>query len=133
MIMSGYSYCPHCGSKVDTKNTSGEGYSAIVPNEVKGWNWGAFFLPVIWGIFNQVWLSLLALAPVANVVMPFILGVKGNEWAWQYKRWDSVEHFRRAQRTWMYWGIATFVAPVILVVGVAMIVFGFLKYYGYLG
>ena len=31
-------------------NTSGQGSSAVVPEEVKGWSWGGFFLTWIWGI-----------------------------------------------------------------------------------
>ena len=45
-------YCPHCSFEIGVDNTSGTGYSAIVPEEIKGLNWGAFFIPVIWGIFN---------------------------------------------------------------------------------
>lgn len=60
----------------------------------------------IWGIGNNVWLSFLVFIPyLGSLVMPFVLGAKGNEWAWQGKRWDSIEHFRKTQRTWMWWGI----------------------------
>ena len=95
-------------------NTSGQGKRAIVPYEIKGWNWGAFLLPFWWGIFNRVWIMLLGLIPIANVIMPFVLGAKGNEWAWQSKRWDSVEHFRRTQRTWMFVGLGLVVLPIII-------------------
>lgn len=71
-----------------------------VPPEVRGWNWGAFFLTWIWGIFNNVWIAFLSLIPVVHLVMCFILGAKGNEWAWQSKQWDSVEHFHSVQRKW---------------------------------
>ena len=66
----------------------------------RGWNWGAFWLTWIWGIGNQVWIALLALIPVVNIVMAFVLGAKGNEWAWKAKQWNSVEDFRRTQRVW---------------------------------
>ena len=41
-------------SNVDAvmENTSGQGKAAVLPAELKGWNWGAFFLHVIWGIGN---------------------------------------------------------------------------------
>ncbi len=58
-----------------------ETYSEEVPAEIKKWNWGAFFLSWIWGIGNQVWISLLGLIPIVNIVMIFVLGAKGNEWA----------------------------------------------------
>lgn len=101
-------------------NTSGQGSSAAVPPEVKGWSWGAFFLNWIWGIANSVWLALLMFVPVANWVMPFILGVKGKEWAWQAKRWESIEHFKKTQHKWDVAGIiigvlVLLVIPIILV------------------
>ena len=87
------------------ENTSGQGKLAEVPREIQGWNWGAFLLSWIWSIGNSVWIGLLALIPYAGFIMAIILGVKGSEWAWQSKRWDSIEHFKRTQRTWSYWGI----------------------------
>lgn len=103
------------------ENTSGHGKLAVIPHEIRGWNWGAFFFGALWGICNSVWISLLALIPGLNLVMFFVLGAKGNEWAWQSKRWDSVEHFRKTQRSWRNWGIG------ILLVG---IVFYFLLIIG---
>jgi Tfp pilus assembly major pilin PilA len=38
--------------------------------------------------------------------MLLILGVKGREWAWRNKRWESLEHFNRVQRKWSIWGLA---------------------------
>jgi hypothetical protein len=112
------------------ENTSGQGSNAVVPREIQGWNWGAFLLTWIWGLGNNVLLALLTLVPVVGLVMWFVLGVKGSEWAWQQKRWDSVEHFRRVQRTWAKWGVivllvscvlaAVFVALVLFVVTTAM-------------
>ena len=81
-------------------NTSGEGAASVVPPEILRWNWGAFGFTWLWGIFNGTWIALLALIPVVNVVMVFVLGAKGSEWAWRNKRWESVEHFRRVQRRW---------------------------------
>jgi hypothetical protein len=87
-------------------NTSGGGASATVPAEIDRWNWGAFLLNWIWGIGNNTFIALLMFVPVVNMVMPFVLGVKGSAWAWRNKRWDSVEHFRRVQRQWSLWGVA---------------------------
>ena len=103
------------------QNTSGHGKLAVIPHEIRGWNWGAFLFGPLWGICNSVWISLLGLIPGLNLVMFFVLGAKGNEWAWQSKRWDSVEHFRKTQRSWRNWGIG------ILLVG---IVFYFLLIVG---
>jgi hypothetical protein len=116
-------------------NTSGQGFLiGDVPPEIKEWNWGAFFLTCIWGIGNRVWLALIGLAPVplVGLAMMIILGIKGNEWAWQCKKWDSVEQFRHRQRIWMYWGIAGFLAPFVFILGWVLIIVGLLGYYGYI-
>ena len=126
-------FCPHCNLEIDVQNTSGDGFSAVVPEEIKGLNWGAFLIPVVWSIFNKVWLGILSLAPVVGFIMPFILLVKGNDWAWQSKHWDNVRQFKRTQKKWMYWGIAAFVAPFVLILGIGLVIFGLLGYYGYVG
>ncbi|MGZ5038433.1 MAG: cytochrome c oxidase assembly factor Coa1 family protein [Usitatibacter sp.] len=77
---------------------------APVPPEVRGWNWGAFLLSWIWGIGNNTYVALLALVPVVNLVVIFVLGAKGSEWAWRNKKWEGVEHFRRVQRKWAFAG-----------------------------
>jgi hypothetical protein len=115
-------------------NTSGQGSSATVPPELQGWNWGAFLLTWIWGIGNRVWLALLALIPIpiVGLAVAILLGVKGNEWAWQLKKWDNIEHFRRTQRIWLYWGIASLIAPLVLIIGIILIIVGILGYYDYI-
>jgi hypothetical protein len=99
-----------------TVNTSGQGSTATVPAEIDRWNWGAFLLTWIWGIGNNTLVALLALVPLVNLVMPFVLGAKGSAWAWRNKHWDSVEHFRRVQRSWAKWGLALWLAMIGLVV-----------------
>lgn len=77
------------------------------PNTSK-WNWGAFFLPGIWGLFNGCWwlllLSFLPIYPVVNI----IAGIKGNEWAWNNKTWNSVQDFENTQDTWNKVGLVLF-------------------------
>jgi hypothetical protein len=118
----------------DYSNTSGQGTSAVLPPELEGWNWGGFLLTWVWGIGNNVWIALVGLAPVPGVglAIGIILGLKGNEWAWQNKKWDSIEHFRKAQRIWLYWGIAALLAPFVLLLGFMLIVVGILGYLGYI-
>jgi hypothetical protein len=93
-------------------NNSGTGGPA--PAEIRGWNWGALFLSFVWGIANGVWLSMVVfvLWGVWNVV----LAIKGNEWAWQNRRFESVEQFRDTQRAWSKWGW------IIFVVGLAVLI-----------
>ena len=73
---------PAAGS-IAEENTSGQGTLAVVPEEIRGWNWGAFLLHWMWGIGNNVWIGLLAIIPYAGIIMAIVLGVKGTEWAWQ--------------------------------------------------
>jgi len=96
------------------ENTSGQGKGSAIPPEIKKWNWGAFFLCWIWGLGNNVFIALLALIPGLNLIMSIILGIKGNEWAWQNKYWDSIDDFKRIQRRWAWWGLGIFLFLVLL-------------------
>ena len=104
------------------ENTSGQGKIAIVPSEIRGWNWGAFLLSWIWGIGNKVWIALLCLLPAIGFIVAIVLGIKGSEWAWRNKKWDSVEHFKRTQRIWGMGGVVLVVVPFILVLFAAVII-----------
>ncbi len=95
--------------KGNFQNNSGQGKLAALPPQLYGWNWGAFFLSWIWGIGNSTMIAFLTWIPLVNFVMIFILGAKGNEWAWQNKRWQSVEHFKKVQKLWAVWGFILFV------------------------
>ncbi len=96
-------------------NNSGQGQlfdsSIPVPEEIHGWNWGAFFIPGLWCIPNRVWIGLVSWADLSLITLPLtfgtmwpimavVLGVKGNEWAWKSRRWKSVREFKRHQRLW---------------------------------
>lgn len=37
---------------------------------------------------------------IAGIVLRIWFGVKGNEWAWQNKRWQSIAHFNSVQKIW---------------------------------
>ena len=109
------------------ENTSGRGKSAVIPEEIQKWNWGAFFFNFIWGLFNQTFISLLMLVPFLNMVMPFVLGAKGSEWAWQNKRWESVEHFKKVQRIWAYCGLGIFIIMIAMIPIIFFSVFAIMK------
>ncbi|MBE9118798.1 serine/threonine protein kinase [Lusitaniella coriacea LEGE 07157] len=79
--------------------------SVPVPDEIQGWNWGAFFLPGFWPLTNQVWMGLLAWTPYFGWLVGLALGIKGNEWAWKSRRWRSIEHFKAHQRGWAIAGL----------------------------
>jgi hypothetical protein len=108
-------------------NTSGQGARAVVPPEIRRWNWGAFLLNWIWGIGNETYIALLCFVPLVNLVMPFVLGAKGSEWAWRNKRWNDVAHFKQVQRIWAIVGAAVLgvaVALFALVFAVVFVLFG---------
>lgn len=89
-------------------NNSGRGtfdLSLAVPEEIRGWNWGAFLLTPLWLVSNRVWIGLLALVPIVGFPMAIAMGIKGNEWAWKSRRWESIEQFNTDQKRWAIAGI----------------------------
>lgn len=99
--------------------------AVIVPEGIGGWNWGAFFLNWIWAIGNKSWIGLLALVPGLGLIMGIILGLKGSEWAWQHRKFESVDQFKAVQKAWAKWGLIIFIISLILLIAgiVVMIMF----------
>jgi hypothetical protein len=105
---------PDTGSgELTSSYNSGQGKMTALPAELSGWNWGAFFLSWIWGIGNNTWIAFLTFIPFVNFVMIFVLGAKGNEWAWQNKKWNNFEHFKRVQKLWAIWGLILFLIGIL--------------------
>jgi len=124
-IHSSAQNCPHCGALQiqATASTSIPPQAAsrpasTLPEGIKGWSWGAFWLSWIWAIFNKTWIGLLALIPLVNLVMMVILGLKGREWAWRNNAWPSVEHFNHVQKKWSLAG--WIIMAVSLILGIAI-------------
>ncbi|MFH1381808.1 MAG: hypothetical protein ABIH70_02840 [Chloroflexota bacterium] len=138
---------------ITLENTSGQGSSTAVPKEIRGWNWGAFLLGWIWAGGNKLWGWLIfglvtagmAFIPSPNNTAPWIaslvqfiisvvLGIKGSEWAWQRKRWDNIEHFKRTQRLWKWWGVGVAVLEFVvsIVIGIIAILAAIAQYGGFL-
>lgn len=95
-------------------NSSGIGTASVVPAEIKGWNWGAFLLPGLWCITNNVWIGLLSWIPYVGWIIALVLGPKGNEFAWRSRKWRDVAAFKAHQRgwaiaSWIVWGIFVWV------------------------
>jgi hypothetical protein len=134
------STCPHCGCSLPASSpasvppTQSAGPQppappalpsgndpALLPH-VRGWNWGAFFLPWIWAFAHgSALLAVLALlgwfaGGIVGLAIAIYLGVKGNELAWMHRPFQSLEHFREVQRIWRNWGIALFLLQVFMVV-----------------
>lgn len=127
-IPSSAQACPHCGAQQTqaAASTSVPPQAAslpasALPEGVKGWSWGAFWLTWIWAIFNKTWIGLLALIPLVGFVMMVILGLKGREWAWRNKAWPSVEHFNRVQKKWSLAGWIIMVVALISGIAIGVI------------
>lgn len=117
-------------------NMSGKGSAYPVPEIVADkFNWGACLLTWVWGIGNKTYITLLILLvgcayfiPVAGwavtLAMQIWFGVKGNEWAWQNKRFESIEAFHNYQKKWTVAGTIIYLAitvvlPIMLVLLIA--------------
>lgn len=111
-------------------NTSGNGQAAVLPEELKGYNWGALLLSWIWGIGNKTYITLLSflvafipfIGGLAALGMNIWFGFKGNEWAWQNKHFESIEHFKSNQKKWTIAGIIVTIVSIIVWIFFAMII-----------
>jgi len=117
--------CEHCNSiitpeivsysKGETQqNNSGMTSSSIAPAKVKGWSWGAFIFVWLWGIPNKSFLTLFTLVPYVGILWRFACGAKAKEWAWQNKKWNSIEEFNRVQKAWDIAAVLTIIALVLV-------------------
>jgi len=97
-------------------NRSGLGGKSIIPKEIKRWNWGAAGLPIIWGLYHGVWISLLSYVPIFGWMWVVVMGIKGNEWAWKKNKWQSVKAFKESQKKWKIVGIIFMVISFVLFV-----------------
>ncbi len=99
-------------------NSSGTRNGEIPPG-VKKWNWAAFLMPAVWGLFSGVPYTVIlfgaVLLPtnaqfVVMLAASLFLGFKGNELAWRGKKWRSVEHFAAFQKQWTSWAVKLTIA-----------------------
>ncbi len=80
------------------------------PPIIEVWNWGAFSLSWIWGVFNGLYWPLIIIVinfiPYVGVIISLcicvLLGKNGNLYAWRKARQkgDTVEHFTFIQSKW---------------------------------
>lgn len=112
-------------------NTSGTGRNAYIPREIRKYNIAAFLMTILWSGPNKAWPGFLAAVPIllwkplgvipesvvaiSQLVISIWAGTKGNEWAWRYRHWDSVERFLRVQRRWAWAAVAFTVLLVVLI------------------
>lgn len=91
--------CKFCGEWIESNENS-------LPPEIRRFNWGAFLLNWIWGIFHKKYITLLyfpaCLIPVLGpLAISIWFGFAGNKWAWESKNWDNIESFNENQKLWV--------------------------------
>jgi hypothetical protein len=83
---------------------------SVVPNEIKGFNFGAFAFSWIWAFVHRLWIpGILCFIPYLNFIVIIYLAFKGNEMAWKSREFTSVQQFIDTQRVWTRWGIIFFI------------------------
>lgn len=99
---------------------------------LKDFNWGAFFGTWLWGLFNKsfktLWMFILGLTP-AGFWFAIVCGLKGNEWAYRNKKWESDEKFRRSQdiQTIIFVILKLVVLPIIYFLLIFTLIAGFIS------
>lgn len=108
-----------------------------MPEELRGFNWGAFFLSWIWAVNHRVWiglgilvLSLLSMIQgigfvfsILSFIGCIVLGIKGNSLAWKHRKFESVEQFRAVQQAWTRWGLVVFIVLLIAMLAFSYYIF----------
>ena len=107
---------PHRGTEYETPVQQALRAASSPDVDLSKWNWGAFCLSGIWGIFNGCWWIILInifcwwLGPIPNI----IFGIYGTRWAWENKYWSSAQEFEETQNSWAMWGIIIFCGSIVL-------------------
>lgn len=81
------------------------------------WNWAAFSLNILWGIFHKSYWTLLCCIPIFGFFWMFVCGLKGNKWAWENGNYTSVEDFNNKEVGWTFAGIAMTILIIINLLG----------------
>jgi len=122
-ISANATVCEHCGEQIQKESdTIRKNETNELPLELKKYNWGPLCSSFIWGFFNGMPKNILitfivlwvcCLIPVINILtglgslgLQIWAGTKGNEWAWNHKKWNSVEEFNNHQVKWVIYPIA---------------------------
>lgn len=136
------------GTIVDVSKSMSQQASSVEPLNLSKWSWGAFTLSWIWGFFNGCWwmflvnlgfLLLIMFAWVvplvgifisfANLGVSILFGMKGTEWAWNNRKWDSISVFNQTQDIWNKVGLALFVFSWIVILLFFIISFATISQY----
>lgn len=98
-----------------------------IPPKLDKWSWGAFFMNWIWGLGNSTYIALLMFVPFVNIIMFFVLGAKGNKWAWKNRLWEDEVHFVKTQRKWAIAGVICWLTFPLLIAGLVFGIMGTLN------
>lgn len=105
---------------MNTQNKQNEKKITDLPEELKDFNWAAFFLTFIWGFKYKAWITFLAI-PLIIIQLPIGLnwmllialqlycGIKGNEWAYKQEYWKKSKNFRITQMKWAAVALALYI------------------------
>lgn len=99
-----------------------------VPDEIKGFNWAAFFLGPIWVIGNNVSLAFLIIYLIPfgrgwfHLAYSLGLGFEANKLAWKSKNWKSIEAFKQNQKRWNRAAIITMPIAFVLFAGLYLFI-----------
>lgn len=103
---------------IDEQNLTEEDRKKLV-QELGKFNFGACFLSFIWGLGNKTFIPLTSLivaflpyGKYINYGMFAYYGIKGNAWAYQNRKWKSLDHFITIQRRWAVAGVLT---PILII------------------
>jgi hypothetical protein len=101
--------------------------------EMGGWNWGACSLTWIWMlVFGMTDWGLIVMAgslliPCGAIVASIYLGMKGNELAWRYKSFSSMEEFQTKIHQWNMYGIVFLVVTSVIAFAASLWLVFYLK------
>lgn len=103
------------------------------PPIIEVWNWGAFSLSWIWGIFNGLYWPIIIIVlnfiPYVGVIISLciciLLGKKGNLYAWRMakQKGDSVEHFTFIQSKWNIAGLIGVIVFIFFLFGALLMIY----------
>lgn len=108
--------CSHCDKKFTITHEE-----KTFPANINSFNWGAFILYRIWGLFNGMTLLSLfgwLLASLCELFYPLALfdltisvylGIYGNRLSWKRKDWKSITTFEKNQKVWNIVGLVLFI------------------------
>lgn len=95
------------------------------------WNWGAFLLGWIWGVFNNVYWTLIALIPIplCALIVNIIVGIKGTRQAWENGNWKVADYqrFKKKQHQWAVAGFIVLGICILLTIIYSAVVVSFLS------